>query len=338
MAMGDPGPCQGPRREREVRIDPDPAQTGSRLDVCLAAHVPDLSRTEAGRLAQSGRVTLHGRPVKASYRIAPGDQFLLRLPAPAHDDIQAEPVPLSVLWEDESLLVIDKARGMVVHPAPGRFDGTLVNALLARGHPLSTVGGADRPGIVHRLDRHTSGVLVVAKDDETHHALKSQLAGRAIEKEYLAITNGTPESPEGVVQTGIDRHPVNRKKMAVVESGGREALTTYRVEERLDPFGLVRAMPRTGRTHQIRVHLAHLGCPVVGDVVYGGRRRAENWARQHRDAGLTALLESLSGQALHSQCLAFRHPRSGRWMAFEAPLPPDMAALLAHLRERPDPG
>ena len=312
---------------------PKAADLGGRVDRCLAAHVPALTRSQAGRLAQEGAVRLGGRPVKAGHRVREGDQFEVLLPESPNAPPQPEEIPLSVLYEDEYLLVLDKPRDMVVHPAAGNRSGTLVNALLSRGHPLSREGGEDRPGIVHRLDRHTSGVMLVAKDDATHARLKLQLANREMRKEYVALVNGAPPLAEGRVEARMDRHPRNRKKRGVTEYGGRDAVTEYRLEEPLGPFAVVCALPHTGRTHQIRVHLAHLNCPVVGDATYGGRKRAEAWARQHKDRELLALLTNLSGQALHARSLGFTHPASEQWVRFEAPLPLDMSRVLAHLRQ-----
>lgn len=309
---------------------------GERLDVWLARKVPEQSRSQVGRLIQEGRVTVGGRPTKPGRRLQTGEEVAVRLPRPLPPHPQPEPeaLPVAVLYEDEHLLVLNKPRDLVVHPAAGSPTGTLVNALLARGQPLSRAGGEDRPGIVHRLDRHTSGVMVVAKDDQTHAALKAQLADRRMHKEYLALVNGAPRQPEGRIEAPLARHPRNRKKMTVVEFGGREAVTDYALERSWGPFSLVRAFPRTGRTHQVRVHLAFVHCPLVGDATYGGRKRAENWARQHRDEALLTLLQTLPGQALHAQRLGFVHPRSQHWVTFSAPVPTEMAALIDYLNGR----
>jgi len=321
---------------RTVHVVPRADDLNDRVDRCLAAHVPALTRSQAGRLAQEGAVRLGGRPVKAGHRVREGDRFEVLLPESPDTPPQPEEIPLSVVYEDEYLLVVDKPRNMVVHPAAGNRSGTLVNALLSRGHSLSKEGGEDRPGIVHRLDRHTSGVMLVAKDDTTHARLKLQLANREMRKEYVALVNGAPPLEEGRVEARLDRHPLDRKKRGVTEYGGREAVTDYRLEEILGPFAVVCALPHTGRTHQVRVHLAHLNCPVVGDATYGGRKRAEAWAKQHRDPALLALLSDLSGQALHARSLGFTHPATAQWRCFEAPLPADMARVLAHLRQPPD--
>lgn len=278
-------------------------------------------------------MTLHGKPVKASTLVRGDEEFLVRVPEPAEAGPQPEEIELTIVHEDDVLLVVDKPRGMVVHPAPGSEEHTLVNALLARGQQLSLLGGADRPGIVHRLDRHTSGVLVVAKDDATHTALKAQLAARQMDKDYIALVNGKLPATEGSLEVRLDRHPVNRKKRAVVEPGGRQSVSSYRVREELGAFSAVEVKPHTGRTHQIRVHLAHLKCPIVGDSLYGGRKPALAWARRHGEPELTELLEGLSGQALHARRLGFRHPATGRPVSYEAPLPADMQKLLDHLRE-----
>jgi 23S rRNA pseudouridine1911/1915/1917 synthase len=240
-----------------------------------------------------------------------------------------EDIPLDVLYEDGDLVVINKPRGMVVHPAAGNWSGTLVNALLGRGEPFSTAGGEDRPGIVHRLDKDTSGVMVVAKNDRAHWKLAKQFEERKVEKRYQALVCGEVFEDNGIVRAPIGRHPVNRQKMVVLPTG-RDAVTEYEVKERFDDFTLVTCHPITGRTHQIRVHLAYVHHPVVGDDVYGGRSRALQSAQ--KDAELSRLIATLSGQALHAASLSFNHPTGGRRMTFAAETPEDMAAILERLR------
>jgi 23S rRNA pseudouridine1911/1915/1917 synthase len=229
--------------------------------------------------------------------------------------------------EDDDVLVVDKPAGLVVHPASGAQSGTLVNALLARVHDLSGIGGVLRPGIVHRLDRGTSGLLVVAKNDETHRALVRQFAGRTVEKEYLALVLGVPARASGEIRTAIGRDPVHRKKMSTRAPRGREARSSWTIAERFDGAALLRVRIHTGRTHQIRVHLASIGHPVAGDALYGGTRTPSS-----RKAAARQALASLSRPALHSARLAFEHPRRGERRAFEAPLPADLESVLDALR------
>ncbi len=244
----------------------------------------------------------------------------IEIPEPVAAEPAAEAIPLEVVFQDQHLLVLNKPAGLVVHPGAGRASGTLVNALLHHVKDLSGVGGVLRPGIVHRLDRGTSGLLVVAKDDATHRALAAQFAARGVEKEYLALVLGVPSPREGEIDKPIGRHPVQRKRMAV-RAGGRSALSTYRVLEAFDGAALLRVTIHTGRTHQIRVHLASIGHPVAGDATYGVRRRATSEA-----------LALLDRPALHAALLAFDHPANGRRLRFESPLPSDMAHVVCLLR------
>jgi 23S rRNA pseudouridine1911/1915/1917 synthase len=241
-----------------------------------------------------------------------------------------EAIPLRIIHEDAHLIVVDKPAGLVVHPGAGAPSGTLVNALLHHVKDLSGVGGVLRPGIVHRLDRGTSGLLVVAKDDETHRELARQFAGRTVEKEYLALVHGVPRRGEGAIKATIGRDPVHRQKMSVGASRGREALSTYRVLEVLDGAALLRVRIHTGRTHQIRVHLASIGHPVAGDRTYGGGRTPSSRRQDARDA-----LSSLSRPALHAARLAFRHPVTSALLVFESPLPEDIDSVLERLRKEP---
>ena len=301
---------------------------GQRLDRWLAAHLPELSRARLQALIEAGHVFVDGHPARPAARVKGGQRLEVEVPPPVAAAPAPQDLPLSIVHEDVHLLVIDKPAGLSVHPGAGRADGTLVNALLHHVRDLSGVGGVLRPGIVHRLDRGTSGLMVVAKDDATHRALSAQFGARAVEKEYLAVVLGHPARREGRVSAAIGRHPVQRKRMAVRESGGRSALTEYRVEESLDGAALLRVHIHTGRTHQIRVHLASLGHPVAGDAVYGGTRKAP--ARRARSR---ALLEALARPALHAARLAFTHPATGQRLSFTSPLPEDLATLLEGLRE-----
>jgi 23S rRNA pseudouridine1911/1915/1917 synthase len=291
---------------------------GQRADVFLAAHLPALSRSRVKSLIESGAVTIAGAAVKPAARLRAGDLVLVELPQPAPERLAAEAIPLDVVFEDGDLLVLNKPPGLTVHPGAGRAGGTLANALIARIPSMRGVGAADRPGIVHRLDRETSGLLIVAKRAPILDALQRAVAARDVSRRYLALVAGRLAQDEGTIDAPIGRHPRRRTKMAVV-TGGRAAVTRYRVVERLAGATLVEAGLITGRTHQIRVHFAHLGHPVIGDQVYGGRRMPPGSPPASR-------------QMLHAYRLAFRHPGTGAPMEFEAPLPEDFAGVLAHLR------
>ena len=294
--------------------------TGRRLDLYIADQAAGLSRTMAQKLIAGGAVEVNGRtcPDK-NYRVQLADRIVCAIPEPAPAVAAPEPIPLDIVYEDRDLLVINKPRGMVVHPAPGHTGGTLVNALLYHCDDLSGIGGAIRPGIVHRLDKDTTGLLVAAKNDYTHQALAEQLKSRQLSREYLALVHGRVTPPSGLVNAPIGRHPLHRRRMAVVP-GGREALTRYRVLKYLDCFTLLRLHLETGRTHQVRVHMAFLGYPVAGDPLYGPTRQAVLPAELRR------------GQALHARRIAFIHPRCGQRLEFTAPLPPDFREGLRKLR------
>ena len=316
-----------------------PEDEGLRLDRMLVRHLPDMSRTRLQALLTDGRLTREGKPVTGgSARVAAGARFTLTLPPPEPAEPIAQAIPLTIVYEDDDLIVVDKPAGMVVHPAPGNPDGTLVNALLYHcGASLSGIGGVRRPGIVHRLDKETSGLLVVAKNDRTHRALAAQFAdhGRTgpLERLYVAFAWGVPEQPRGTVDAPLARHPISRERMAV-RPGGRFAITHW---ERTAIYGDAEGRPvasriecqlETGRTHQIRVHLGHIGHPLLGDAVYGQgfRTKAIRLATPAR-----AALESLAGQALHAARLGFEHPTTGQVMRFASPLRPDLARLEATL-------
>jgi len=272
------------------------------------------------RLIEGGRVLVNGRAVKARQRVRLGDRVEVSVPPPAKTGLLAEDIPLVVLYEDGDLLVVDKPPGMIVHPAGRIVAGTLVNALLARCPDLSGIGGELKPGIVHRLDKGTSGCIAVAKCDAAHRLISAQFARREVYKEYLAIVHGAPPGSQGVLDGLIARHPVERKRMAVRRDRGRESVTRYEVLERFAGFSWVALRLHTGRTHQIRVHMAHAGCPVLGDVLYGrGRTR-------------TAAGVEVERPMLHAWRLGFAHPTSGMALRFEAPIPRDIARVLAALR------
>ncbi|MDP9180233.1 MAG: RluA family pseudouridine synthase [Chloroflexota bacterium] len=289
-------------------------RAGERLDAFLARRLPELSRTNLKRLIDSGFVTIDGRVPKPSEKTREGVELTVEVPPPEELSLEPEAIPLTIVYQDSDLLVVDKPPGLTVHPAPGHPSGTLVNALLAACPDLQGISGTLRPGIVHRLDKDTSGLLVVAKNDRAMRALQSQLTERSVHKTYLALVQGVPKPREGQIEAPIGRNPRNRKKMAVVDNG-RESTTRYRVREELPGgYALLEVEPVTGRTHQIRVHLAAIGHPVFGDPLYG---RAS---------------ELLGRQFLHAWKLAFRMPLGGREVEFESPLPPDLRAAFEELR------
>ena len=295
---------------------------GSRLDRAIAALNGEWSRARARRLIDDGRVLVNGSARKAASTVAAGDRIEVDEPPPEPLEAAPEEIPRSVLYEDPELLVIDKPPGLVIHPAAGHPAGTLVNALLSHCNDLSGIGGAARPGIVHRLDKDTSGVLVVAKTERAHLRLSLAFRRREVEKRYLAVCFGVPAARDGVVEAPIGRHATERKRMAVV-SGGRQARTLFRVVDRFVGTSLVECRPVTGRTHQIRVHMAHAGHALVGDPLYAGRQ----W-RNLPDARHQAACRDFPRQALHAWRLAFDHPVSGDRVECQAPIPPDLQALL----------
>ncbi|MCM2316934.1 MAG: RluA family pseudouridine synthase [Thermoanaerobaculia bacterium] len=300
---------------------------GERLDRALAILVPDRSRSSLARLVSEGRVSIGGTVVdKSSHTVCAGDSIVLEIPDPAPSGTPAQDLPLRIVYQDADIVVVDKPAGLVVHPAAGHADSTLVNALLHHVRDLSGVGGQTRPGIVHRLDKDTSGLLVVAKNDAAHRALSSAWATPKVVKQYLALVYGTPRLQSGSIDKPIGRDPRDRKRMAVVASG-RAALTDWELLERFSNTSLLRCTLRTGRTHQIRVHLKSIGHPVVGDPVYSGPQ----W-RGVTDPRIRKALAALGRQALHATRLAFPHPRSGEPLDFESPLPEDMATAIGVLR------
>jgi 23S rRNA pseudouridine1911/1915/1917 synthase len=311
--------------EQLIRIFDD-QDDGTRLDRALARVFPQYSRTFLAKLIDDGRVRVDDNPAtKSSIRIASGQRVAIDVPPPAPSEIVSQDMPLTILFEDDDLVVIDKPAGLVVHPAAGHVDHTLVNALLFHIKNLSGVGGEVRPGIVHRLDKDTSGVMIIAKNDTAHRSLTA--AWPNVRKEYLAIVYGKPKKDRGTIEGAIGRDPRNRKRMAVVRSGGRAAITDYAVVESFRYVSLLRCTLRSGRTHQIRVHLKHLGHPIVGDPLYSGPQ----W-RGIPEKRVQKVLSSFKRQALHASRLTFPHPRTNEPMTIEAPLPDDMRELLAALR------
>jgi len=313
---------------RTVRVSA--SEAGARLDLYLTRALAELSRTRIQALIEDQAVLVNDRPAKPSYRVRAGDRIEIELPPPPRLELRPEPIPLTIVYEDEDLLVVEKPAGMVVHPGAGVSEGTLANALCFYFQQLSAVGGALRPGIVHRLDRETSGLLVVAKNERAHDALSEQFSRREVQKFYRALVIGEVTPREGRITAPIGRHPVHRTMMTVRPPGqGRDALTLYRVIETIGDFSLLDVEIKTGRTHQIRVHLHALGHPVVGDAVYG---RAL-WTKV-RDPVLRQAMAQLGRHFLHAYRLGFRHPRSGQKLEFTSPLPEELTAFLALARER----
>ena len=286
-------------------------QTG-RIDKVLTTLEPEITRSQLKNLINDGHVTVNGQPVKPKYKVQSGDKISLVKPEPQSLELTPENIPLDIVYEDDDVIVVNKPQGMVVHPAPGHPDHTLVNALLYHS-PLSTINGTFRPGIVHRIDKDTSGLLMVAKNDLAHQSLAEQLRNKTNQREYLALVYGQIKEDEGTIDAPLGRNPQDRKKQAVVK-GGRHAVTHFKVMKRYDNFTLVKCILETGRTHQIRVHMKYIGHPLVGDPLYGPRK-----------------VIGKNGQFLHAALLGFKHPRTGKEMVFEAPLPENFQKMLDKL-------
>ena len=295
--------------------------SGERIDVFLARKIPELTRSGAQRLIEGGGVTLLGIPVKKNRRVAAGEIFKVEIPDPAPSENPAQPIPLDVVYEDGDIIVVNKPRGMVVHPAPGHPDGTLVNALLYHcAGSLSGIGGEKRPGIVHRIDRDTSGLIIAAKNDFAHRKLAAQLKDHTLAREYEAVTVGRIREDEGTIDAPLGRHPTDRKRQAVTQKHSRNAVTHYEVLGRYNGYTHVRCRLETGGTHQIRVHMAYIGHPILGDPVYGGKKTERG----------------LAGQCLHARKLRFIHPRTGEEITLSTELPPYFQEVLRKLGERED--
>jgi 23S rRNA pseudouridine1911/1915/1917 synthase len=328
-----------PLSETPLEFEVKSRTEGKRIDAYLASRFTDYSRRVLQKIIEAEAVVVNGRPVKASYRVRPGDQISIRLPELPETAPQPEDLPIGVVYEDEFLTVVNKPPGMVTHPARGNWRGTLVNALQFHFDRLSTVAGESRPGIVHRLDRDTTGLLVVAKDDETHRKLAHQFELRQVHKEYLALVSGVPQRDSDYIEQAIGFHPTSREKMAIrtLSGGGKDAVTYYEIVERFEGFALLACQPRTGRTHQIRVHLAHIGHPILADKLYSGRDRftlADLPGPAARDAPSSDSSEVtlIERQALHAHVLRFRHPIAGQELKLVAPLPEDFARTVEALR------
>lgn len=291
---------------------------GERLDVFLVRQQPELSRAHVQKLIASGAVLVDGRGRKANFKLKAGMQVEFSLPEAAPVEVNPENIPLDILYEDGDIIVVNKARGMVVHPAAGVSSGTLVNALLYHCHDLSGINGEIRPGIVHRLDKDTSGVMVAAKNDKSHLDLAEQISTKSAQRTYLAVVHGNIKEEAGIIKGDIGRHPTDRKRMAIVQENGKPAVTHFKVLERFGDYTLVECRLETGRTHQIRVHMTSIGHPLVNDPKYGSRKTPFG----------------IKGQALHSRQLTLKHPVTGEKLTFEAPLPEDMEKILSALRNR----
>jgi 23S rRNA pseudouridine1911/1915/1917 synthase len=329
-----PPPLSESPQEFEVK----PRTDGKRIDVYLASRFTDYSRRVIQKVIDAEAVLVNGRPVKASYRVRPGDRVSIHLPDLSTTTPEPEDLPIEVVYEDESLTVVNKPPGMVTHPARGNWRGTLVNALQFHFDTLSTLAGEHRPGIVHRLDRDTTGLLVVVKTDLAHRRLALQFELREVHKEYLALVHGVPQRDSDYIERTIGFHPTSREKMAIraPEDGGKDAVTFYQVVERFRDCALVRCEPLTGRTHQIRIHLTHIGHPILADKLYSGRDRitlSDVLGPESRSAAASEQV-LIDRQALHAHRLRFQHPLTGRELDLTAPLPEDMARTLEALRTR----
>lgn len=303
------------RSIEQERIIISENEAGQRADVGLAILL-EVTRSNMQKLLEEGRAVKGSKVLKSNYKLKAGDEIVVTLPEPQPLDVQPENIPLDIIYEDEDVVVVNKPRGMVVHPAAGNYSGTLVNALLYHCKNLSGINGVIRPGIVHRLDKDTSGIMICAKNDAAHVSLSQQIQAKTAQRTYLAVVRGNIKTDSGTIETLIARDKNDRKKMAVVNEDGREAVTDYEVLERYGKFTVVRCRLRTGRTHQIRVHMEHLGYPLVGDPKYSPMKTCFG----------------IQGQALHSHTLEFTHPRTGERMCFEAPFPEDFNKVITRLR------
>jgi 23S rRNA pseudouridine1911/1915/1917 synthase len=303
----------------EFTVEED--RKGTRLDVVLSLVIEEASRSHLQKLIDIGRVEVNGAPCTLKkYKVKGGDMVRISVPEPVQLNVQPEDIPLDIVYEDEDVLVVNKPKGMVAHPAAGNFTGTLVNAILYHCKTLSSINGVVRPGIVHRIDKDTSGLLVIAKNDAAHRSLADQLAAHSITRAYRAVVYHNFQEDTGTVDAAIGRDPKNRMKMAVTSLSSREAVTHYRVLERFGAFTYIEARLETGRTHQIRVHMAHINHPLLGDAVYGPKKKALG----------------ADTQVLHAKLLGFRHPKTGEYMEFDSPLPPEFVNILKKLGSAAD--
>jgi len=317
--------------ERTISLTISEENRDHRIDTFLATQIEALTRSRVQELVKRGFVQVNGQSPKTSYRLKKGDLVTLSIPPVQPCMLEPEPVQFALIHEDPSLIVLNKPPGLVIHPAPGHQRGTLVHGLLQHCRDLSGVGGVMRPGIVHRLDKDTSGLLVVAKNDRAHLFLAQQFKAGTVAKEYLAVVHGRMKTPRGDIDLAIGRHPKKRKEMTVLVSGGRRSVTHWeKLRDLGNRFSLLRVSPKTGRTHQIRVHLSHLGHPIVGDPLYGYKKRV--WKKHFpTESGILPLIKR---QMLHAQTLGFVHPDGGAYCRFEAPVPPDMEELIRALEAK----
>ena len=290
---------------------------GERIDKYLTAVEADWSRTQVQQWIKEDRVLVNGNAVKANYKVQDGDAVSVQVPEPEPLDVTAEPMDLDIYYEDQDVLVVNKPRGMVVHPAPGHLTGTLVNGLMAHCDDLSGINGVMRPGIVHRIDKDTSGLLMVAKNDMAHESLVNQLVNKTVTRKYTALVHGVIPHDHGTIDAPIGRDKKDRQSMTVTRENGKHAVTHFEVIERFDDFTVVECQLETGRTHQIRVHMKYIGFPLAGDPKYGPKKTVD-----------------FNGQVLHAGVLGFDHPRTGEYVEFEAPLPDDMKNLLDKIRNK----
>lgn len=307
----------------------DTERSGVRIDRYLADVCPDFSRSYLQKLLKEQMVSVNGKAVRANYKTQTGDEIMLQVPDMQTPDIQPEDIALDILYEDEWLLVVNKPKDMVVHPSAGHMEGTLVNAVMAHcGEHLSGINGVLRPGIVHRIDKDTTGALLICKEDGAHRDLAEQLKEHSIKRRYRAVVQGNLKEDEGTVDAPVGRHPIDRKKMAINHKNGKEAVTHYKVLERFGNATYIECRLETGRTHQIRVHMAHITHPLVGDPVYGGRPRPPKGASE----AFISTLRKFDRQALHATMLRLYHPISGIEMEWHAPIPQDMVELIEVMR------
>jgi 23S rRNA pseudouridine1911/1915/1917 synthase len=313
--------------DKTLHITVPDVSSGTRLDAFLASVVPDLTRSAVQRLIEDGDVLINGIVQKSSYKISEGEEIFVTIPPPVPSSAVAEEMQLDILYEDSDLIVINKPAGLTVHPGAGASSGTLVNGLLAHCSDLSGIGGEIRPGIVHRIDKDTSGILVVAKNDAAHEGLAAQFRAHTVKRVYLALVFGSPKTDKGRVESTIGRHPVDRKRMSSSAKHGRHSVTHWKVMARFPEVTLLKLRLETGRTHQIRVHMSESGHPLVGDSVYGGAARGAGL----KSPEFRAMAKKFGRQALHAKTLGFRHPSTGEYIEFDSELPEDMQALLDYL-------
>jgi 23S rRNA pseudouridine1911/1915/1917 synthase len=325
-----PGYRNDENEERRAGFTVAPHESKMRLDLFLLGKGLGLSRSRIGKIISEGLVLVDGQTGRAGQRVKSGQQVVITIPAVQPYSVLPEDIPLKIVYEDEAVIIVDKPAGMVVHPAPGHYEGTLVNALLYHCHDLSGIGGILRPGIVHRLDKETSGLLVAAKSDEAHRKLAGQFRRREVKKTYQAVVLGSPGEQEGRIESAVGRHPSDRKRMSTKSKHGRSAVTLWRIRERYGVASLLEVFIETGRTHQIRVHLADIGYPVVGDRVYGRAGRVNDI----RDPALRTLLKRFPRQALHACRISFFHPLTGEKMEFTSGLPDDIEKLCSSIKNR----